>query len=145
MKKDKFRLILISVIIFALLTTAILYGSVLLRKGKTNPGSFVILFFPLVVVVIMGIFVLRRYRDVKNGMPLDDERSKKVINRSAAMSFYISIYWLLAISWYSDLAVEKTDWPALRDIGQGINVGILGMAVIFFICWAYYERKGRLV
>ena len=144
MNKDKFRLLLIFTITIILLVTASLFGFIMLGKQEINLGNTIVLAIPLIIIIFMAFFALRRYEDVKEGMPLEDERSKKVINQAAAKSFYISIYWLLFISWFENLWVKIFDLENLT-VGQAIGAGIGGMALIFFACWFYYDKKGKLI
>ncbi len=58
------------------------------------------------------------------------------MNRAAACAYYISLYWLLALSWAS----EK--WIQFEDVSHAIGTGIIGMAIIFGICYIRISRKG---
>jgi hypothetical protein len=92
----------------------------------------------------MAFFILRRYKDIKQGMPFEDERSKKVMTSAAAHSFFISLYWLLIISMFESFFAKMFGTEKL-DASQTVGGGIAGMAIIFLICWFYYEKKGKLI
>ena len=75
---------------------------------------------------------------LKKGLPVEDERSKKVMNVACAKAYLISIWFLLILSWMSDEIIQ------FRDVQQALGGGILGMAVILGLCWVYYNRKPDL-
>ena len=144
MKSDKYRLFLIAVLTFTLLIGVILYVFTMTDKERANPGSMISLLIPLILVVFMVFFITRRYRDIKQGIPFEDERSKKVTTRAAAMSFYVSLYWLLFISFFESSFARMFGVEHL-DAGQTVGGGIAGMAILFFVFWIYYDRKGKLI
>jgi len=144
MKNDKFRLFLITTITIIVLASAALYDYMMTAKNEFNFGNLIPLLIPLLIIVFMAFFILRRYKDIKQGQPLEDERSKKVMNQAAAKSFYISLYWLLAISWFESVFAKMFGLDKL-DASQTVGGGIAGMAIIFFVCWFYYNKKGKLI
>lgn len=144
MKKDKTRLTLIAIVTIAVLATVALYSFTVISKEKVNTGSIISMAIPLVIIVFMAFFILRRYRDVKQGMPLEDERSRKVVTLAAAKSFYVSLYWLLAISWFEEFFANKLFGVEHLDVGQAVGGGIIGMAILFFAFWIYYNKKGKI-
>ncbi len=145
MKKDKTRLILMAVLTVTLLIGVALYAFTMTDEEKASPGNVVSLLIPVIVVVFMVFFISRRYRDIKQGLPFEDERSKKVVTHAAAKAFYVSLYWLLLISWFEDFFASRLFGVENLTASQTIGGGIAGMAVFFFIFWFYYDKKGKLV
>ena len=89
----------------------------------------------MILVVAFAIFIgIKRLKSAQRGEPTEDELSKKVLRKTAAWSYYISLYLWLAMMYYSDRIVLSND--AL------IGAGILGMAVIFAICWLVFHFRG---
>jgi hypothetical protein len=83
-----------------------------------------------VVLVIVGFAVyigIARLRSLQRHEPAEDELSKKVMLRASSLAYYISIYLWLYVMYISD----KTTLEAHSLIGAGI----VGMAVIFLLCW----------
>ena len=144
MKKDKIRLYVMAAGLFTMLLGAALFAYMAYSKNEVNTSNIVYLMFPLLIMLIMIPFVLRRFKDVKRGMPMEDERSKKVINRAAAMAYYISIYWILIVGWFEKPITEILKIEMLTT-SQTTGICIMGMAIIFFISWFYYDKKGKLV
>ncbi len=144
MTKDKIRLILIAVVTILVLATIVLYGYMAITKDRINSSSLITLVVPLLIIVFMAFFIVRRYKSMKQGEPLEDERSKKVVNQAAAKSFFISLYWLLFIGWLEEPLAKMFQVEKL-DVSQTVGGGIAGMAIIFLISWVYYERRGKLI
>ena len=95
MKKDKLRLILMTMATGLVAATIALYAYQVVSKGEITIGGSIAFLIPFLIIFFMIFFIVSRYKDVKAGMPLEDERSKKVMNRAAAMSFYVTLYWLI--------------------------------------------------
>jgi len=89
----------------------------------------------IIVVVGFALFVgYKRLTSVKKGEPVEDELSKKVLQKTAALSYYISLYLWLAVMYVSD----KRDY----ETHVLLAAGILGMAVVYAICWLVYNFRG---
>jgi len=90
-----------------------------------------------VMILVVGFALYAAYRrltSAKRGEPSEDELSKKIMQKTAAFSYYISIYLWLALGFFSDrLKLEN------HTI---IGIGIMGMAVSFAICWAIINFTG---
>jgi uncharacterized membrane-anchored protein len=81
-------------------------------------------------LVIVGFAVylgMSRLRSHRLREPAEDELSKKVMTRASSLAYYVSIYLWLFVMYVSD----KTTLPTHSLIGTGI----LGMAVVFLLCW----------
>ncbi len=140
MNKDKTRLALITIVTVLLLGTISLYVYQIISHKNVNLGSSLAFVIPLLVIVFMTIFITRRYRDIKQGQPLEDERSKKVTTKAAAMAFYITMYWLLALSWFEEFFAGMFGVEHL-DAGQVVGGAIAGMAIAWVSFWIYYNKK----
>lgn len=89
----------------------------------------------LTLVVVFAVFAgLRRLISEKRGEPGEDEFSKRITQKAAATSFYISLYfWLIMSYFYSG---EGSTFES------GIGIGIVCMALIFALSWTYYRLRG---
>jgi len=89
----------------------------------------------IILVVLFALFTgFKKLSSIKRGEPAEDELSKKVMRSTASLSYYISLYLWLAIMYFSD----KVDFETHTLIGAGI----LGMAVVFGICWLVFHYRG---
>ena len=136
MKNEKLRLILLGVVLLLLISTFVLFSITILKKGQTTIGYGSIII--AAVILIFGVvFIKKNYREITKGHPLHDERSKKIMVNAGNKAFLISIWWILIIGWAS-----SNEWVHFRDVSQATGVGILGMAIIFGLCWLWQSRKG---
>jgi len=94
-------------------------------------GSYGIIFFVVGFAIYIGI---KRFGSIKRGEPAEDELSKKIMQKTAALSYYISLYLWLILMYLSDrLEVEAH---------TQIAAGILAMAVTFAVSWAIVNFRG---
>ena len=121
----------------------LLIGVVTLSLGawvyysKNDSLEFVDLFQYVIIIVLVAfalLFGIRRLRSERKGEPAEDELSKKIMQKAAATSFYISLYWWLVLVYLSD------NWQ--KETESLVGTGILGMAIIFALCWVYYKIIG---
>ncbi|MFH1173389.1 MAG: DUF2178 domain-containing protein [bacterium] len=141
-KRDRFKLALMGFLVLMILATIGLYALTAAKSQGFNLGNLLPVAITLLIILFMAFFIIRRYQDIKQKQPLEDERSRQVMTQAAAKAFYISIYWLLAISWFESFFAQKLFQTAKLDAGQAVGGGIAGMALIFFSCWLYYNRRG---
>jgi peptidoglycan/LPS O-acetylase OafA/YrhL len=89
----------------------------------------------IILVVAFAAFIgYKRLSSVKRGEPPEDELSKKVMQKTSSLSYYISLYLWLAIMYFS----EKFNYETHTIIGGGI----MGMAVVFAVCWLVFNFRG---
>lgn len=141
-QRDLFKLSLMTALLVLILVTIAFYIPGAFKGQDFKPGSLLPIIITLLILVFMLFFIIRRFKDVKERQPLEDERSKQIITKAAARAFYISIYWLLAIGWFESFFAHKLYGLEKLDASQTAGGGIAGMALIFFIAWFYYNRQG---
>lgn len=92
-------------------------------------------FWVIGLLIIFALFIgIRRLKSEKRGEPTEDELSKRVLQKSAAVSYYISLYLWVAIIYIKDKVSMDTE--------QLIGTGILGMAVTFALSWLIINFRG---
>ena len=77
---------------------------------------------------------MSRLRSHRLHEPAEDELSKKIMMRASSLAYYVSIYLWLFVMYISD----KTTLEAHSLVGAGI----LGMAVVFLLCWIGVKAFG---
>ena len=90
-----------------------------------------------IILILVGFALyigFSRLKSERKGEPAEDELSKKILQKAASISFYISIYMWLAVGYFSD----KTN----LEFHTLIGAGILGMSIIFFATWLFYKIRG---
>lgn len=89
----------------------------------------------LILVVGFALFIgFKKLSSARKGEPVEDEMSKKVMRKTAAYSYYISLYLWLVLMYFSD----KVEYEVQTLIGAGI----LGMALVFTLCWLVFNFRG---
>jgi peptidoglycan/LPS O-acetylase OafA/YrhL len=126
------RAVLIFVIAaFVLITCGLLFFS---GESGIKPVDLLQSGVIILVIAFALFFGYKRIKGAKRGEPVEDELSKKVLQKAAAFSFYISLYLWVAIIYISDKV--KLESHTL------IGAGVLGMAVIYAICWVVINFTG---
>ena len=128
------------IVIFGLvIATFILFGVTLAMRGQIFQSIATGII--ALILIIFAIPVLKRgYESIKKGHPMEDEMSSKIKVKAGYLAFLVSIYYILGIMWYLGYAPEK-GWPMLipRHVAA---ISIVGMAIIFGLCYLYVSRKG---
>jgi peptidoglycan/LPS O-acetylase OafA/YrhL len=123
--------ITLAVSLLVLATTALWFFKV--QKSVTGPE--VLTFGIILVLVGFGLyFAYMRLTGARRGEPAEDELSKRVMQKTAAWSYYISLYMWVFMIWLKDRVTLDTE--------QVLGAGILSMAVIFFLCWIFIRLRG---
>lgn len=81
----------------------------------------------------VSFFLGKYYRDLLLGMPIRDERTKKVRMYAAGYAYFISLYiWLILLMFHKYLEYDDT-----------LILGLLGMGFSFGLSWFFVnQRKG---
>jgi len=132
--RDKVRLITIAMVSLFVIITGILFSYSSFKNQETAGGILgIIIAF---IIIIFAIIVYKRgNKDLKQGLPLKDERSQKVMRKAMSMAFLVSIYLLLAMGFLSENIIK------FRDVSQATSAAIGGMALLFLIFWIYYNKQ----
>lgn len=89
----------------------------------------------IILVVGFAVFIgFKKFSSAKRGEPAEDELSKKVLQKTAALSYYISLYLWLVLAYFSDKTKIETHTV--------FAIGILGMAITFALCWVFFNFRG---
>lgn len=123
-------------LIFIVSGLVILTTALWLFTSAGRASSMDIMHFGVIVLVVAFALFLgfRRLSNVKRGEPSEDELSKKILQKTAATSYYISLYiWVFLI--YLKDRIEF-------DTEELLGTGILAMAVTFAISWILISFRG---
>ncbi len=134
--KDKLRIIVIGTLGILVVLTLSVFAIPIFLGGRLFEGGIAIV-AALLLIVFTAVFLKRKYEEAKKGIPMQDERTKRIFERAAYKAFLISIYWLLAISFAVDYGLVE-----FRDIQQAIGAAILGMTMILGLCYLWISRRG---
>ncbi|XMB85810.1 hypothetical protein RJG79_10425 [Mycoplasmatota bacterium WC44] len=89
-------------------------------------------YIAIIIAVLFTFYLVRGFRAVKKGEVLEDELSKKVMNKAAARSFYISLYLWIFLNYKFDFESEV------------MLFGVGGMTLIFILNYILITLNGRV-
>ena len=121
--------------IFILTWVLVLSGLWIIQPGKTSASILEYVFLgTLIGFFVLGIILAygRIKREALN-LPEEDELSKKVTQKTAAPSYYVSLFhWLVLIYIHSHGTI---------NIDCLLSIGIMGMAIIFVFSWVIINNR----
>jgi uncharacterized membrane protein len=132
-RKEGIRLTAIVIISLLVITTGTLFSLGSFMQGEIAGGILggVI----ATTILVFAIIIFKRGNSaIRDGFPLHDERSRKVLEKASSKAFYVSLYMLLGIGFLSDTIT-------FRDVSQATSVAVGIMAILFAVFWAYYSRR----
>ncbi|MFC2152224.1 hypothetical protein ACFLSE_06815 [Bacteroidota bacterium] len=128
--------------LFVLTMVAITIGIWIYQSGSAEPiasSKFPEIIHVIIIATlfIFGIyFAASRIRNQKQGLPVEDELSKKIKLKAAAYSYYVSLYlWLIAMYIMEEKAIEAH---------IVMSAGILGMAILFGAFYLFFSLRGNI-
>jgi len=133
-QNTRLRTTAIIILCLFVIVTGTLFSLKSFQQGNTTGGIM-----GIVIAAAILFLAIRVYRvgnkSIQEGYPLHDERSRRVIEKASSTAFYISLYLLLAIGFLSE------DMIPFRDVSQATGITVGGMAILFAICWVFYNNK----
>ncbi len=133
-RNERLRLIIIVIISLFVIVTGALFSYSSFKSGEAAGGILGAII--AIIILAFAITVYRRgNKDMKKGFPLQDERSRRVLEKASSLAFYISLYLLLAVGFLSDDIIK------FRDVSQATGITVGCMALLFAVFWAYYNKK----
>jgi phosphatidylglycerophosphate synthase len=102
----------------------VLVGFVYANQGNSSSVQYYIIILLVTFALFLGF---RRFKAEKKGQPAEDEFSKKLTRKASSISFYISLYLLLALNYLSD--------KMKLEAHTALSYAIIGMASIFAVSW----------
>ena len=127
----KRTLIIFIVSAIVLLSTGIWFFTAYTGISAMEAGQFGI----IILLVAFALFVgIKRLSSARRGEPAEDELSKRVMQKTAAISYYISLYIWVFLIFLKDRISFDTE--------ELLGTGILAMAVTFGISWFVLNFRG---
>ncbi|MCD6566711.1 MAG: hypothetical protein J7K53_12300 [Bacteroidales bacterium] len=122
--------------IFILTWTLVLTGLWIIQPSNSTSSVLEYIFVGVICLFFLlgGFFGYARMKRKKQGLPEEDELSRKIAQKSAAISFYLSV-----VLWLTLIFIQS---HFLIDIKWLLSSGMIGMAIIFFISWLIINNQG---
>jgi membrane protein DedA with SNARE-associated domain len=94
----------------------------------------------VVAIAVMAAFVARKRRkEMRQGIPSEDERSTALKMRAGYLSFFVSMYLCLALGWIFGVLLEDTT-TKVPSTGTVMFIMVAAMGVIYGIVWIGVSR-----
>jgi peptidoglycan/LPS O-acetylase OafA/YrhL len=102
-----------------------------------------IVFVVLTIILVIGVtaIIINKSKEVKKGLPAEDELSKKISWRAGAYSYFATIWIAIAIMWYNTLGVDKLGLYELSTV-EIVGVIVLVSGVIYISLAMLFNRRG---
>ena len=140
-KMEKMSLIMGFVVTALVVGTLAFYGLGAASGGLEFPEILMILTV-IVLVVLATYTVIERMKSYKAGLPLKDEREKRIWYKAGYYSYLVTIYLALGLSWFSDYFIEDLGMSGF-DIGVVVGIIILVSASVFIGLYFYFRQTGK--
>lgn len=102
----------------------------------------IILVVTACLIILIGIIVVwRTLKDRKSGVPSSDERTSRITQKTAYYSWYIGVFYMIAVLLIYIVGREFFGFPVLDEM-VALNSSILVFSVSFLILRFYFNRKG---
>lgn len=137
-ERARFRALVVTVVVVLIGATVytVATGYAGADVGWTLGSALVLVGMALVAVAA----VLRERRGLRSGFPKDDERSHAIRMRAGYLAFYISLYFLFAMS-LLQILLEDRAIVSLPTAEWGM-LYVAAMGSIFLAVHAHLNRKG---
>jgi hypothetical protein len=132
------------IIVMTLVGIMVLIGVLfyILGSSSMDLGEIFLIIIPIILVIATLILVFDRIKNLKAGLPSEDERAKKINWKAGAYSYFSTIWIAVGLMWYNIFA-ENLNLPVL-NVGQVIAGIILLSGLCFFGFSFYFMRKGDI-
>ena len=138
MKEIK-NIIIMTLVGISVLITVLFY---FLGSTTLNLGEIFLIIIPIFLVIGTMILIWDKIKNLRAGLPSEDERAKKLNWKAGAYTYFATIWISVGIMWYNIFA-ENSNFQPL-NAGQVIAAIILLSAICFFVFNFYFMRKGDI-
>lgn len=124
-------------IILFVVIAMVIFSTVLWLTNVDTPFALADILEVGVIFLVVGFAILVLYKRVvsaKRGEPVEDELSKKIMQKASSLSYFISIYIWVGVLFIKDRVNLDTE--------QLIGGGILCMAIVFAVTWLIINFRG---
>jgi hypothetical protein len=134
----------LQIIVMTLVGVAVILGVIFYILGSQNIelSDLALIIIPFILVVATLALIWDKIKNIRRGLPSEDERAKKLHWKAGAYTYYSTIWIAVGIMWYNIFA-ENLNLYVLTAI-QVIAAIILLSALCFFAFNFYFMRKGDI-
>jgi uncharacterized membrane protein len=126
----KSKLILLLTVLILMIIGTLVFTTNLFSSGNYKFALLLVITMSIVIGILL-FFIKNCYYNLKDNIPGDDERTKKIRMYAAGSSYFISLYfWILLLAFHKYF--DKDDL---------LITGLLIMTISFYFCWIIFKRK----
>ena len=134
----------LQIIVMTLVGVAVILGVIFYTLGSQNLelSDLALIIIPIFLVVATLALIWDKIKNLRVGLPSEDERAKKLHWKAGAYTYYSTIWIAVGIMWYNIFA-ENLNLHVLTAI-EVIAAIILLSGICFFAFNFYFMRKGDI-
>ena len=134
----------LQIIVMTLVGVAVILGVIFYALGSQNLelSDLALIIIPIFLVIATLALIWDKIKNLRVGLPSEDERAKKLHWKAGAYTYYSTIWIAVGIMWYNIFA-ENLNLHVLTAI-EVIAAVILLSGICFFSFNFYFMRKGDI-
>jgi hypothetical protein len=134
--KDKIKIAVGVVVVVAVIATLIIY---MLSTGGQDPSAYLLMIIPIVIILSASYMIWDRIKNMRAGLPHEDERSKRINYKAGYYGFIAAIWSALGSNTLSIIIYDK-------DLRGGLVVAsvVLVSGLVFVVAYLYLMMKGDM-
>jgi hypothetical protein len=95
----------------------------------------------IVSMAVIALIVARiKMKELKSGIPSEDERSRAIRMRAGYLAFYISLYFVFGMSFFH--AILEDNQISSLPTSEWLMIYVAAMGSIFLVLNTYLKRRG---
>lgn len=128
MKQQRKKLVIGSI----LLMFVLLGFSFLFNRGYVPTGLDIFIFLLIIISAVYAFLkLIKNYKDAKEGIPVEDEMSTRILHKAGYQAFMISLYLWLGIFLFQNYFPDRETM---------LGTGILLSALVFMVNKSYLTK-----
>ena len=95
-----------NIIIMTLVGILVLFGVIFYILGSVNLdlGDIILIVIPILLVIGVMVIIWDKIKNLRAGLPSEDERAKKLNWKAGAYSYFATIWISVGLMWYNIFA-----------------------------------------
>jgi amino acid transporter len=124
--------------------TVLVLGTVfVIAYENVNVDNWATMVSAVIVITMAAIALIvarRKLRELKSGIPSEDERTHTIKMHAGYLAFYISLYFVFGMSFFH-VILEDNQISSLPT-SEWLMIYVAAMGSIFLVLNTYLKRKG---
>jgi amino acid transporter len=124
--------------------TVLVLGTVfVIAYENVNVDNWATMVSAVIVITMAAIALIvarRKLRELKSGIPSEDERTHTIKMHAGYLAFYISLYFVFGMSFFH-VILEDNQISSLPT-SEWLMIYVVAMGSIFLVLNTYLKRKG---